>query len=170
MKKIKVFLALIFSLACMFSLTACGGNAGYYVEDSLNADINYYSYSNDVSAMVEFQVYIPNKGKHEVSYTLTMTYDGYAIKSEKFTSTCTSDGKENVKISKYWSFDYSATNPYTYLFEVRLSNVKVSKGMSIDSAYVGLAIGFGIVGGLITVGLVALYVCLKKKKDNEQAA
>lgn len=171
MKKIKIFLALIFSLACMFSLVACGGDNGYYVEDSFGADISYYTYgSSHVSADVDFQVYIANKGRSEVSYTLIMHYNGDQIESESFTYTCNSNGNEVVDVSKYWTVYYSASNVNDNDFEVWLTNVKVTKGASTDSAYVGLAIGFGVVGGLMTVGLVVLFIYLKKKEDKEQAA
>ncbi|MDE6618233.1 MAG: hypothetical protein K2K13_04340 [Clostridiales bacterium] len=164
MKKIKVFLALIFSLACMFSLVACGGNNGYYVEDSFDADISYYTYDGGhASASVEFQVYIADKGKNEISYTLTMYYYGEKIESESFTSTCNSNGKETVDVSKYWSVDYYKSNASEYGFDVWLTNVKVTKSSSIDSAYVGLAIGFGVAGGLILAGIIVLYICLNKK-------
>ncbi|MDE6201178.1 MAG: hypothetical protein K2M47_04790 [Clostridiales bacterium] len=173
MKKFKVFLALIFSLACMFSLVACGGNGGYYVDDSLDVDMSYYystSYGGHVSADVEFQVYISDEGRHEISYTLIMYYNGSQIESETFTQTLTSDGKENVDVSKYWGVDYDAPGASEYDFDVGLTNIKVKKETSTNRPHVGLAIGFGVAGGLMLVGIVALYVCLNKKGDKQQAA
>lgn len=168
MKKIKIFLALIFSLACMFSLVACGGNNGYYVEDSLHTNVSYYSWG-EAAASVEFQVYLPDSGNYEISYTLEMFYKGEKISEEAFTKTRSTRGNEIAEISNYWEVDYSATGAAGYNFKVQLNKILIKSKFGSGSAHVGLAIGFGVVGGLITVGLVVLYILLKKKDDKKQA-
>ncbi|MDE6029960.1 MAG: hypothetical protein K2F90_06570 [Clostridiales bacterium] len=170
MKRIKVFLALLFSLACMFSLVACGGNYGRYVEDSFDGNIKYYSSLKDVSATVEFQVFLPDAATYEISYTLKMYYLSSLIGSEDFTTTYKSKGSDTADISKYWSIDYSASGVSESYFEVEITNIIAKPKFSGLSEHSGLAIGFGIVGGLITVGLIVLYVCLKKNGDKAQAA
>lgn len=170
MKKIKVFLTLIlFSLACMFSLVGCDGKSGYYIDESFNGDISYYSWGA-VAADVDFKVYLPEAAMYEVTYTLTLYYSGEFLAKKTFTTTVKSNGKETVEISKYWTVDYSGYNVNEYDFEVWASNITAKTKSSGLSHYSGLAIGFGVVGGLMTVGLVALYVYLKKKDDKEQAA
>ncbi|MDE7405991.1 MAG: hypothetical protein K2M89_03875 [Clostridiales bacterium] len=170
MKKIKVFLALIFSLACMFSLVACGGRDGYFVDDSANGDITYYSSLGRVSASVEFQVYLPEASMYEVSYTLKLYYLDSLINTETFTSSAKSKGNEIVDISKYWSVDYYAgSNVSSYYFEVQVSNITAKTKSSGLSEYSGFAIGFGVVGGLTLVGLIVLFIILNKKGDKAQA-
>ena len=170
MKKIKVFLALIFSLVCMFSLVACGGNNGYYLDGSLDADIYYFSSIGDVSASVKFQVSLPDAATYEISYTLDMYYLDGQIGSERFTTTYKSSGNEIADISQYWSVDYSSSNANSSFFYVSVSNVVVKTKSSGLSEYSGLAIGFGVVGGLMLIGLTALYVYLKKQENKQQAA
>ncbi|MDE5593514.1 MAG: hypothetical protein K2I75_06240 [Clostridiales bacterium] len=169
MKKIKIFLAIIFSLACMLSLVACGGNVGSYVDGSFDGDIRYYSSSGSVYADVEFSVALPDAATYEVSYTLEMYYLDTLIEKERFTTTYKSSGNEIADISKLWSVDYSSYAS-EYYFEVRVSNVIAKPKSSVLSEHSGLSIGFGIVGGLITVGLVALFIYLKKNDGKERAA
>ena len=171
MKKIKVFLTLIlFSIACMFSLIGCGGNDGYYVQDSFDYDISYLSSIEKVATDVEFQVYLPEAAMYEISYTLELYHNDTLVDSETFTTTSKSKGRQTVDISKYWSVYYSGTFVNQYDFELRAKNITAKTKSSSSSHYNGLAIGFGVVGCLITVGLVVLYIYMKKKDDKEQAA
>lgn len=169
MKKIKIFLALIFSLACMFSLVACGGNNGYYVQNSFEEKISYYSTLGDAIVSAEFQVYLPDKATYEISFTLKLYYDDELIDQRSFTETRKSSGKQTVNMFEYWSADDVGTYLSEYDFELRLSGL-TAKPKSASSYYSGLAIGFGVVGGLMLVGITALYIYLNKKNNNGQAA
>lgn len=167
MKKIKVFLSIIFSIMCLFSLFGCSASDGYYVQDSLVSQVSYYSSLKKASASVEFSVYLPSAAKYEISYTLQMYYKGNKIDEETFFETRDSLGAQTKEIYESWSVYYSASNAYAVDFDVRVVDVTAKIESSSSTTYRGLAIGFGVAGGAIMIGIVALYILLNKRSAKD---
>lgn len=170
MKKIKHIVVLILSLACLLLLFGCGNRAdGYYVKDSFECNPHYYSSLEKVSASVKFDVYLPEAKKYEITYTLVLYNGTQKIAEKTFTETCTSIGKQTVGISEYWSTNYSANNVDDNYLRVEISKLTANV-KAADTSYIGLSIGFGITGGLIFIGLLALYICLNIHSGKNNAA
>lgn len=172
MKKINRILTLLLSIVCLFSLFGCSWESsdGYYVEDSLDTDISYFSSLKSVSSVVSFNVYLPEAKRYDVSYTLVLYYKGQAIGQEMFNDTCSSTGDESAKISEYWSCDIELpgnVKEEDMVIEVKDVIVTVK---STTAFYSRFAIGFGVAGGVILICITALFIFLKKQEKTEPTA
>lgn len=162
--KAKGFLfALVLAIACAFGLVGCSGDDGYYIEGSLESNITYYSSLKQVSAIVYFQVDLPIEAKYDITYTLELYCKGRKVREEKFTESKMSDGESEADIHKYWTVDYSSGDARNYDFEVEVADLTAKPSTSSSSDHDGLSIGFGIVGGVLLIGSVALFIYLNKR-------
>ena len=197
MKKHKCSLAVLLSLVCMLSLFGCMGSKVRLVEGSLDYRINFDEAFEIVTADISFDLHTPMKPNYEVtyevSYKIRLYYEGEEIASKVKAAEFVAE-KSTRRININWTVypeDYLG-----YIYEssdlsIRVTDVKAKAhlerkagaGSSDDSEdsdspadtvkkklpkYSGIAIGFGVLGGVVFNAMVALFVVLKITELEEE--
>lgn len=156
MKKFKYFALLLLSALCIFAAFTFGGckkQAGYFIEDSLTYTFdNSYIYSYSVEG--NFKINVPEAGKYTVNYILTAYgEDGTQSKTKSTSLVATKSGEQTVRF--YVSFDKQ--NRYKNNSTARISDVTITK-TEVEDDYYSYAIGFGVAGGVVLIGLTVVFI------------
>lgn len=163
MNKIRQFVLVLFSFICSLVFVGCSNAAdGYFVKGSLKFDPTYYSTLQEISVSVDFDVILPDVEAYDISYTLVMYHDNKKIGEKSFKRTVTSSGNETRAVSEYWNVDYYAADVNERNIRVEISDF-TAKAKSLDTSYVGFSIGFGVGGGVLLMGIVALYLFVNRR-------
>lgn len=158
MKKLKfLFIAIICCVCLCFAFAGCTGKYVYNSYDYTALPSSDYWYRIEYS----FEIGVTSDGDISVDYVLTYTTkDGREMKS-KSTETFKDCKKGETKTVSN-SFSISSSG-YDADSDITLSITKIYPA-NYDDKSVGYAIGFGVAGGLILGGVIALFVALKSKK------
>ena len=160
MKKFKIFITAIVCCICLcFGITGCTGS-GAYVNNSLkykgSSDSDYWYKIN-----YSFEIIVNGDGDFDVDYVFTYTTKNGREVNKSFTSSFVDCKKGDTKVV---SGDFSISNSnYDADSEISLLITKIYPA-NYDDKSVDYAIGFGVAGGLILCGAIALFVVLKAKK------
>ena len=164
MKKIKLFfITAICALCLCFALAGCANGDGTYVKDSFTTDtVHYLSSYKELSVSGSFEVRLNKAGEYTVEYDLCQTNaNGTVVARATFSDTITKStgtDKTEFTVSFYHTISTSITNT-----TVKIDSVKITL-VDAKPDYQGYAIGFGLVGGLLLGGLVAVFVLDKLGK------
>ena len=171
MKRFKYIITILLSLACMFSTFGCAkNNKAYIVDNSLSWKVNTHYFDTQINYVnVYFDVFLPTAENCEVSYTLHFYYYGEEISTKDVKHEYSTRGTKSISDTSWYirSADYADKVWDGYvtdekMAEVRVKDFKVTYKKSLTK-YRSFAIGFGVTGGALLLGMIALFVVLKIK-------
>ena len=176
-KKLIICLLLTLCIVCLLgALTACSSNSIKYVDGSFDYDISYkddvgYSYDDSrVNSNFSFKIKSTATREFEIKYIIAVKYSdtGEVAFTEEYKKSGSINHGETKTISGYEGFykrNYKQlwNNTTIELVSVEINNVETH---GVNELYDGYAIGFGIVSGIILIGLSVVLILDKVKKKN----
>ncbi|MBD5092664.1 MAG: hypothetical protein HDT36_04715 [Clostridiales bacterium] len=176
-KKLIICLLLVVCIVCLLStLTACSSNSINYVESSFDYEVSYkvdeYLTFDDSEIESDFSFKIKSTAtrEFEIKYVVAFKYSdtGEVAFTREYERSGSMNHGETKTIYGFNSV-YKRTYPQLWnnttleLVSVEINDVKTH---GANELYDGYAIGFGIVSGLILIGLSVVLILDKVKKKN----
>lgn len=177
-KKLIISLLLVVCIVCLLgTLTACSSNSIKYVASSFDYEVSYKvdeGYSTDYSTIdCDFSFKIKSTATREFEIKYVVAFKNADTGEVAFTREYERSGSmnhgETKTISEYYEYFYRTKYPQLWnntaleLVSVEINNVETH---GVNELYDGYAIGFGIVSGLILIGLSVVLILDKVKKKN----
>ncbi len=163
MKKIKLFfVGLLTTLSAFLCLcfTGCDTKEGTFNANSVKYD--FFVYDDSVSVEYSFEFTMPSNTTYNVNYEVAIYCKGAITTRKTQTKTFTpSESKTRTQSGYLYDLPYTQ-NSVEKDYRLVIQNVSIKP--AVLSGYTAYAIGFGVTGGAILIGSIALFIVLKKKE------
>jgi len=137
----------------------CAKGEGKYVDGSFGYNnLVIYEYSEALSVNISFEVELSAKGKYEIDYVVLLIsrLTGEVLNEERVHNNITTNEKiEEIHNSLYMNVKCTASAA-----DFDIKDIKI-KYVGDETGYEKYAIGFGVTGAVLVVGLVGLFILNK---------
>ncbi len=160
MKKIKIFFAVILSALCLLiPFAGCSATSNYKV------DLDYKLHYNSTKILdCTLKIALPHApaySSYEITYTLNVYESGLIIAKEKMTKDFSIYGKGStaeIEFSKFIGKVNDESKIKAKITNITIKEIKESN----KKDYTPYAIGFGVTGGVLLIGVIVVFVLDKK--------